>query len=111
MVQYVAALNWWTLLSVWVLLLTQEWTVFRFNNHDFTPLSLILGLLEEAVNQARAQEVPVKVGNVFSADLFYLPKPTFSKKMEKLNVAGQLLMTWLVSTMLLRILVLKSLTI
>ncbi len=42
----------------------------RFNNHDFAAIA-DYGLLEEAVNQARAQEVPVKVGNVFSADLFY----------------------------------------
>ena len=59
----------------------------RFNNHDFAAIA-DFGLLEEAVNQARAQEVPVKVGNVFSADLFYTPEADLFEKMEKLGILG-----------------------
>lgn len=59
----------------------------RFNNHDFAAIA-DYGLLEAAVNQAREQKVPVKVGNVFSADLFYTPEGDLFEKMNKLGILG-----------------------
>ncbi|WED21322.1 purine-nucleoside phosphorylase [Vibrio sp. JC009] len=59
----------------------------RFNNHDFAALA-DYHLLETAVNQARMQEVPVRVGNVFSADLFYSPESELFDKMEQLGILG-----------------------
>lgn len=40
------------------------------------------------MKQARANNVPVKVGNVFSADLFYTPEADIFEKMEKLGILG-----------------------
>ncbi|HIF9176731.1 TPA: purine-nucleoside phosphorylase [Photobacterium damselae] len=59
----------------------------RFNNHDFAAIA-DFHLLETAVNQARSQNVPVRVGNVFSADLFYSPEVDLFDKMEKLGILG-----------------------
>ncbi|MEL6116629.1 purine-nucleoside phosphorylase [Photobacterium sp. SP02] len=59
----------------------------RFNNHDFAAIA-DFHLLETAVNQAREQNVPVRVGNVFSADLFYSPEADLFDKMNKLNILG-----------------------
>jgi len=59
----------------------------RFNNHDFAAIA-DFDLLEEAVKQARAQNVAVKVGNVFSADLFYTPEPEIFEKMKNLGILG-----------------------
>ncbi|WP_087023047.1 purine-nucleoside phosphorylase [Thaumasiovibrio subtropicus] len=59
----------------------------RFNNHDFAAIA-DFNLLEKAVNAARAQEVSVRVGNVFSADLFYSPETDLFDKMEKLGMLG-----------------------
>lgn len=59
----------------------------RFNNHDFAAIA-DFHLLETAVNQAREQNVPVRVGNVFSADLFYSPEEVLFDKMNKLNILG-----------------------
>lgn len=59
----------------------------RFSNHDFAAIA-DYHLLETAVNQARSQNVPVRVGNVFSADLFYSPESDLFDKMEKLGILG-----------------------
>ena len=59
----------------------------RFNDHDFAAIA-DFGLLEEAVKQARAQNVSVKVGNVFTSDLFYTPESDVFEKMEKLGILG-----------------------
>ncbi|MDX1303043.1 purine-nucleoside phosphorylase [Photobacterium sp.] len=59
----------------------------RFNDHDFAAIA-DFHLLETAVGQARAQKVPVRVGNVFSADLFYSPETDLFEKMEKLGILG-----------------------
>lgn len=59
----------------------------RFNDHDFAAIA-DFDLLEEAVNQARSQNVSVKVGNVFSADLFYTPESDIFEKMDKLGILG-----------------------
>lgn len=60
----------------------------RFNNHDFAAIA-DFHLLETAVQEARKQNVNVRVGNVFSADLFYSPEGMeIFKKMEQLNILG-----------------------
>ncbi|QXO15617.1 MULTISPECIES: purine-nucleoside phosphorylase [Vibrio] len=59
----------------------------RFSGHDFAAIA-DYDLLETAVNQARAQNVAIKVGNVFSADLFYTPEPEIFEKMKKLGILG-----------------------
>ena len=37
---------------------------------------------------ARDQGVPVRVGNVFSSDLFYTPQPQVFDRMEQLGILG-----------------------
>ncbi|EOV1172522.1 purine-nucleoside phosphorylase [Vibrio fluvialis] len=59
----------------------------RFSGHDFAAIA-DYDLLETAVKQARAHNVPVKVGNVFSADLFYTPEPEIFEKMKNLGILG-----------------------
>ncbi|PSW04355.1 purine-nucleoside phosphorylase [Photobacterium lipolyticum] len=59
----------------------------RFNDHDFAAIA-DFHLLETAVSKAREQKVPVRVGNVFSADLFYSPEADLFEKMEKLGILG-----------------------
>ncbi|EKO3485639.1 purine-nucleoside phosphorylase [Vibrio fluvialis] len=59
----------------------------RFSGHDFAAIA-DYDLLETAVNQARSHNVPVKVGNVFSADLFYTPEPEIFEKMKNLGILG-----------------------
>ncbi|EEX36198.1 purine-nucleoside phosphorylase [Vibrio metschnikovii] len=59
----------------------------RFGGHDFAAVA-DYDLLETAVNQARAHQIPVKVGNIFSADLFYTPEPEIFEKMKKLGILG-----------------------
>ncbi|MDN6323433.1 MAG: purine-nucleoside phosphorylase, partial [Halomonas sp.] len=45
----------------------------RFNDHDFAAIA-DFELTQHAVAAAKAKNVPVKVGNMFSADLFYNPQ-------------------------------------
>ncbi len=59
----------------------------RFKGHDFAAIA-DYDLLETAVKQARAHKVAVKVGNVFSADLFYTPEPEIFETMKKLGILG-----------------------
>ena len=59
----------------------------RFLDHDFAALA-DYGLVERAVNAARAQKVPVRVGNVFSSDLFYSPQTQAFDVMEKMGILG-----------------------
>jgi len=59
----------------------------RFLDHDFAALA-DFGLLERAVAVARAQDVPVRVGNVFSSDFFYTPQPQMFDVMEKMGILG-----------------------
>ena len=58
----------------------------RFNDHDFAAIA-DYGLLENAVTAAREANLPVKVGNLFSADLFYSPVDMFDT-MEKMGILG-----------------------
>jgi len=57
----------------------------RFSDHDFAAIA-DYHLLETAVNKAREQKVSVRVGNIFSADLFYTPQPELFAKMESMGI-------------------------
>lgn len=57
----------------------------RFNGYDFAAIA-DFGLLEHAVAVARQKKINVKVGNIYSADLFYMPDPEIYDVMEKLNI-------------------------
>ena len=59
----------------------------RFLDHDFAALA-DFGLVEHAVRAARDQGVHVRVGNVFSTDLFYTPQLPFFDVMEKMGILG-----------------------
>ncbi|RJG51379.1 purine-nucleoside phosphorylase [Motilimonas pumila] len=59
----------------------------RFKGHDFAAIGSY-ELLRKAVDAAGAANIPVKVGNVFSADLFYTPDPDMFDVMEKMGVLG-----------------------
>ena len=59
----------------------------RFKDNDFAAIADYT-LLERAVNAARDMNLPVKVGNLFSADLFYNPDATMFDTMEKYGVLG-----------------------
>ena len=59
----------------------------RFKDHDFAAIC-DFELLEKSVASAREMNLPVKVGNLFSADLFYNPDATMFDTMEKYNILG-----------------------
>ncbi|WP_392553411.1 purine-nucleoside phosphorylase [Orbus wheelerorum] len=59
----------------------------RFKDHDFAAIA-DFNLTRNAVDAAEKLGVPVKVGNLFSADLFYNPDPTMFDVMEKYNILG-----------------------
>ncbi|MBU2712878.1 purine-nucleoside phosphorylase [Zooshikella harenae] len=59
----------------------------RFKNYDFAALANF-DLLQNAYVTAKAKNLPVRVGNIFSADLFYTPDPSSFDTMEKYNVLG-----------------------
>src|SRR5512142_2128932 len=57
----------------------------RFLDHDFAALA-DFGLVEHAVAAARSQGVPVRVGNVFSSDLFYSPQEQVFDVLERMGI-------------------------
>ena len=57
----------------------------RFGGYDFAAIA-DYDLLAAHVNSAKELGVPVKVGNLFSADLFYTPQPEMFDRMEKMKV-------------------------
>lgn len=59
----------------------------RFKGYDFAAIA-DYGLLANVVKAAEAANIPVKVGNIYSADLFYTPDPEMFDVMEKMNVLG-----------------------
>lgn len=59
----------------------------RFKDHDFAAIA-DYALLSNAVQAAKQQNIPVKVGNIFSADLFYNPDPDMFDVMEKYGILG-----------------------
>ena len=59
----------------------------RFKDHDFAAIA-DFNLLMNAVNAAKKNNIDVKVGNIFSADLFYTPDPEMFDVMEKMDILG-----------------------
>lgn len=59
----------------------------RFKNHDFAAIA-DFGLVMNAYKTAQHLNIPVKVGNLFSADLFYSVEPDMFDVMEKYNILG-----------------------
>ncbi len=59
----------------------------RFKDHDFAAIA-DFGLLRNAVTAAETLGIPVKVGNLFSADLFYSPDPQMFDVMDKFGILG-----------------------
>ncbi|MCE8038683.1 purine-nucleoside phosphorylase [Halomonas sp. MCCC 1A11062] len=59
----------------------------RFMGHDFAAIA-DFDLTRHAVDAAAAQGVPVKVGNLFSADLFYNPQGELFELMKRYGIVG-----------------------
>ncbi|MDZ7902349.1 MAG: purine-nucleoside phosphorylase [Rheinheimera sp.] len=59
----------------------------RMQGMDFAAIASF-DLLERAVQAARAKQIGVKVGNVFTSDLFYNPNETLFDTLEKYGVLG-----------------------
>lgn len=59
----------------------------RFKDQDFAAIASY-DLLSAVVKAAEARGTKVRVGNVFSADLFYTPDPSMFDTMEKMGVLG-----------------------
>ncbi|GGC77627.1 purine-nucleoside phosphorylase [Vreelandella lutescens] len=59
----------------------------RFNDHDFAAIA-DFELASHAVAAAKAQSVAVKVGNIFSADLFYNPQTDMAELMKRYGIVG-----------------------
>ncbi|GAA5186140.1 purine-nucleoside phosphorylase [Ferrimonas gelatinilytica] len=59
----------------------------RFKDNDFAAIA-DYGLLRKVVDAAEKASIPVRIGNVFSADLFYTPDPEMFDVMEKMGVLG-----------------------
>ena len=59
----------------------------RFKDHDFAAIA-DFGLVANAVQAAKNKGVAVRVGNIFSADLFYTPDPSMFDVMEKYGILG-----------------------
>jgi purine-nucleoside phosphorylase len=57
----------------------------RLAGMDFAAMASY-SLLEKAVTAARSKDIDIKVGNVFTADLFYNPDPTVFDTLEKYGV-------------------------
>jgi len=59
----------------------------RFKGYDFAAIA-DYGLLEKAVTTARELGLSTRVGNLFSADLFYTPDVDMFAVMERYNILG-----------------------
>lgn len=59
----------------------------RFLDHDFAALA-DYGLVERAAAAARRRSVPVRIGNVFSSDLFYSPQTAMFDAIERMGILG-----------------------
>ena len=59
----------------------------RFNDHDFAAIA-DFELTQHAVAAAKAKNVPVKVGNMFSADLFYNPQTDMAEMLKRYGIVG-----------------------
>jgi len=59
----------------------------RFGGYDYAAIA-DFGLLEKAVAAARALNLNTRVGNIFSADLFYTPDTAMFDLMDKYDILG-----------------------
>lgn len=59
----------------------------RFGGYDLAPLATF-SLVQNAVKAAEENNVSYRVGNIFSADLFYTPQPEMFDTLAKYNVLG-----------------------
>ncbi|HFD2949962.1 TPA: purine-nucleoside phosphorylase [Klebsiella pneumoniae] len=59
----------------------------RFKDHDFAAIA-DFNMVRNAVDAAKFLGVDVRVGNIFSADLFYTPEPMMFDVMEKYGILG-----------------------
>ncbi len=59
----------------------------RFKNHDFAAIA-DYDMVANAVEAAKARGIDVKVGNLFSAELFYTPDPEMFDVMDKYGIVG-----------------------
>ncbi|AHF73563.1 Purine nucleoside phosphorylase deoD-type [Candidatus Sodalis pierantonius str. SOPE] len=59
----------------------------RFKDHDFAAIA-DFDMVCNAVDAANAASIPVCVGNIFSADLFYTPDPQMFDVLEKYGILG-----------------------
>lgn len=59
----------------------------RFKDNDYAAIA-DFDMVRNAVDAAAAQGIPARVGNIFSADLFYTPDPTCSV-MKKYGILGR----------------------
>lgn len=59
----------------------------RFKDHDFAAIA-DFGMVRNAVDAAKALGVDARVGNIFSADLFYTPDLSMFDVMEKYGILG-----------------------
>ncbi|QJQ96159.1 MULTISPECIES: purine-nucleoside phosphorylase [Halomonadaceae] len=59
----------------------------RFMDHDFAAIA-DFALVARTVEAARALGMPLRVGNMFSADLFYSPQPELFELMKRYGIVG-----------------------
>jgi purine-nucleoside phosphorylase len=59
----------------------------RFKDNDFAAIA-DYSLLSAVVDSAKTHGTKIRVGNVFSADLFYTPDPQMFDVMEKMGILG-----------------------
>ena len=59
----------------------------RFKNHDFAAIA-DYGMVKAADEAAKARGIDVKIGNLFSAELFYTPDPSMFDVMDKYGIVG-----------------------
>lgn len=59
----------------------------RFKDHDFAAIA-DFDMVRNAVDAAKILGIDARVGNIFSADLFYTPDPQMFDVMEKYGILG-----------------------
>lgn len=59
----------------------------RFKDHDFAAIA-DYHMVKNAEEAAKARGIDVKVGNLFSAELFYTPDPSMFDVMDKYGIIG-----------------------
>ncbi|RAX08500.1 purine-nucleoside phosphorylase [Photorhabdus bodei] len=59
----------------------------RFKDHDFAAIA-DFDLVRNAVDAAKAKNINVRVGNIFSVELFYTPDPQLFDVMEQYGILG-----------------------